>query len=87
MEVRMDANSVPQLRETTLQEFLQLADSLTQKEILTQKVQQLFFLSMNVPPPASQLWGAYQRTIENYLQRSGTPARPGTGARDHQYAQ
>ena len=76
MEVRMDANSVPQLREATLQEFLQLADAATQKEILTQKVQQMFFLSMNVPPAAHHLWGAYQRTIENYVQRRGNEEEP-----------
>jgi hypothetical protein len=76
MEVRMDANSVPQLREATLQELLNLADHATQKEILTQKVQQMFFLSMNVPPAANQLWGAYQRTIENYVQRRGNENQP-----------
>ena len=76
MEVRADVNSVPELREATLQEFLNLADHATQKEILTQKVQQLFFLSLNVPPAANQLWGAYQRTIENYVQRRGNEAEP-----------
>ena len=76
MEMRMDANSVPRLREASLQEFLQLADHATQKEILTQKVQQLFFLSMNAPPAVSQVWGAYQRTIENYVQRRGNEEQP-----------
>jgi hypothetical protein len=76
MEVRMDANSVPQLRETSLQEFLQWADAATQKEILTQKVQQMFFLSMNVPTVVSPVWGAYQRTIENYAQRRGDEDEP-----------
>ena len=76
MEVRMDANSVPRLREASLQEFLQLADHATQKEILTQKVQQLFFLSMNAPPAVNQVWGAYQRTIENYVQRRGNEEQP-----------
>ena len=76
MEVRLDARSVPQLREASLQEFLQLADFATQKEILTQKVQQMFFLSMNAPAAVSQVWGAYERTMENYVQRQGNETPP-----------
>jgi hypothetical protein len=59
-----------------LQEFLQLADFATQKEILTQKVQQMFFLSMNAPAAVSQVWGAYQRTMENYVLRQGNETQP-----------
>ena len=69
MEVRLDAKSIPVHREATLQEFLQLADFGTQKELLGQKLQHMFFMSMNVPPGALPLWSAYQRLLDSYLQK------------------
>ncbi|MGZ8939572.1 MAG: hypothetical protein ACXW32_10220 [Limisphaerales bacterium] len=71
MEVRADAGSIPVHREASLQEFLQLADFPTQKELLGQKLQQMFFMSLSVPKEALSLWMAYQRAIENYLQKRG----------------
>lgn len=71
MEVRSEAGSIPVHREASLQEFLQLADFATQKELLGQKLQQMFFMSLSVPREALPLWMAYQRTIENYLQKRG----------------
>jgi hypothetical protein len=69
MEVRVEAGSIPVQREASLQEFLQLADFATQKELLGQKLQQMFFMSLSVPEQALPLWMAYQRTLENYLQK------------------
>ena len=71
MEVRAEAGSIPIHREASLQEFLQLADFATQKELLSQKLQQMFFMSLSVPKEVLPLWMGYQRTIENYLQKRG----------------
>jgi hypothetical protein len=76
MEVRVDANSIPKFRETTLQEFLQLADFSTQKELLGQKLQQLSFMSVSSAPQATPLLSAYQQALESYLQKRGNDTQP-----------
>jgi hypothetical protein len=71
MEVRTTTNNIPAFRDTPIQELLQSTDFNVQKELLGQKVQHLFFLSMNVPTEALPLWSAYQRAIDSYLQKRG----------------
>jgi hypothetical protein len=69
VEIRKETNSVPTHRRATLQELIQTADFGTQRELITQKIQQMFFLSVNVPTEALPLWSAYQRALDSYLQR------------------
>ena len=52
-----------------MQELIQNAAVSTQRELLGQKIQQMFFLSVNVPTEALPLWSAYQRTFDSYLQK------------------
>jgi hypothetical protein len=59
-----------------LQEFLELADLATQKEILGQKAQHLYMMSVNVPREVMELWMAYQQTLESYLQRRTNVTQP-----------
>jgi hypothetical protein len=76
MEMRVATNNIPQYRETPLQEFLELADLATQKEILGQKAQHLYMMSVNVPREVMELWMAYQQTLESYLQRRTNVTQP-----------
>jgi hypothetical protein len=76
MELRSDANSLPRYRDAPLQEFLQLADWSTQKEILSQKVQQLLFMSMNVPPRVTPIWQGYSQALEHYLEKRANLTQP-----------
>ena len=76
MEVRVDANAIPSYREATLQEFLQLADFGTQKQLLEQKLQQLSFMSVSSAPQATSLLGAYQQTLDSYLQKRSNDTQP-----------
>lgn len=76
MEIRTNATSIPMQREATVQEFITVADFQTQKEILSQKTQQMFFMSLNVPDKAHPLWEAYHRALETYLQRRGNDTQP-----------
>jgi hypothetical protein len=76
MEVRLDANSLPHYREATLQEFLQLADFATQKAILSQKIQQMYLMSLSVPTQAMPLWNRYAKVLEEYLQKRGNDTQP-----------
>jgi hypothetical protein len=76
MEVRTNATSVPVHREATLQEFIERADFATQKEILSQKVQQMFFMSLSVPNQALPLWEGYHRALETYLYRRDNDTQP-----------
>lgn len=77
MEMRVATNSLPQYRDAPLQELLELADNSTQKEILEQKVQHLYFMSVNVPVEVMEIWTAYQQTLQNYLQKRGNDIQPG----------
>lgn len=68
-EFRVSSNAIPQKREITLQEILNSVDFGTQKNLLSQKIQQIFFLSVNLSPAVAPLAVAYEQTIESYLQR------------------
>lgn len=76
MEMRSSTNSIPQYRDAPLQELLQLADFATQKEILGQKVQHLYLMSVNVPAEASELWMGYHRALDNYMQKRSNDTQP-----------
>jgi hypothetical protein len=76
MEVRVDVNAIPKYREATLQEFLQLADFTTQKQLLEQKLQQLSFMSVSSAPQAMPLLGAYQQALDSYLQKRSNDTQP-----------
>ena len=42
-----------------------------------QKLQHLFFMSLNVPPAVLPVWSAYEQTIDSYLQkRIGNDLQP-----------
>ena len=76
MEIRVATNSIPQYRDAPLQELLKLADFGTQKEILGEKVQHLYMMSMYVPPEVLELWMGYYRTLETYLQKRTNDTQP-----------
>ena len=69
MEYRVSTNAIPQHREVTLQEFLSLADFGVQKDILGQKLQQIFFMSVNFSPEVRSVANAYEQAIDAYLQK------------------
>ncbi|HVK58468.1 MAG TPA: hypothetical protein VM735_06800 [Candidatus Kapabacteria bacterium] len=76
MEVRAETNSIPLYRDTSLQEFIQIADFTMQREILSQKVQHMSFMSLNVPEKAVKLWNGYIQVLDSYLQRRGNDTQP-----------
>jgi hypothetical protein len=77
MEIRSDTNSLPAYQDAPLQSFLKVADFGVQKDLLSQKLQHLFFVSLNVPPAVLPVWSAYEQTIDSYLQkRIGNDLQP-----------
>jgi len=69
MEMRSGTNTIPSQRLITIQELLRTTDFSVQRELLGQKLQQMFFMTVNVPTGILPLWSAYQNTLESYLQR------------------
>lgn len=69
MEVRTSTNSIPEFREVPLQQVLQTADFGLQKDLFGLKLQQMFFMSVNVPTELAPLWSAYQRALDSYVQK------------------
>jgi hypothetical protein len=69
METRSTTNNIPERREATLQEVLAQAEFGMQRAIFSQKVQQLFFASVNLPEEVLPLAQAYQETLERYVQK------------------
>ncbi len=69
VEIRTGTNSIPSQRHATLQELILSADLAAQREVIGQKVQQLFFASVNVPAELLPLWSGYQRELDSYLQK------------------
>jgi len=69
VEVRTGTNSIPTQRQASIQEVIQSTDFSVQQELLGQKVQQMFFMSGNVPTALVPLWSAYQRVLDSYLQK------------------
>jgi hypothetical protein len=72
MELRSRTNSIPQRPEATLQEVIYATDFGVQKEIFTRKLEELFFLSINLAPEVRPLATGYGKTIENYVQKRTT---------------
>lgn len=72
MEIRSDTNSLPHHQEATLQTFIQLAEFSVQKDLLGQKLQHMFFMSLNVPTEVLPVWSAYQQALESYLHKRGS---------------
>ena len=69
LEIRSETNNIPTHTQATLQQLILTADFGTQREIISQKIQQMFFLSVSVPSEALPLWSAYQRALDSYLQQ------------------
>lgn len=69
LETRVSTNSIPQRRESTLQEVITQTDFAIQRAIFSQKVQALFFASVNLSPVVLPLAHAYQETLESYVQK------------------
>ncbi len=69
IEFRASTNSIPERRDAPLQKVLTEFDFGLQKEILGQKLQQIFFISVNLSPEVAPLAGAYEQAIETYLEK------------------
>lgn len=88
MEVRAGTNNIPGQRLAKVQEILQSTDFSVQRELLGQKVQQMFFMTVNVPTSVLPLWSAYQNTLDSYLQkRSQLDHQPGLKSEPEQRLQ
>ncbi|HEV8544105.1 MAG TPA: hypothetical protein VGR78_17070 [Verrucomicrobiae bacterium] len=72
MELRLRTNSIPQRPEATLQEIIYSTDFGVQKEIFARKLEELFFLSINLAPQVRPLATAYGTAINSYLQKRTT---------------
>jgi hypothetical protein len=68
-EFRANTNSIPERRDATVQQVLEQFDFGVQKDILGQKLQQIFFISINLSPEVAPLAGAYEQAIETYLEK------------------
>jgi len=71
MELRIRTNAIPQRPQATLQEIIYSTDFGIQKEIFSRKLQQLFFLSVNLAPEARVLADGYENAIQSYVQKRG----------------
>jgi hypothetical protein len=77
-EMQLQTNSIPKRSETTLQQLIGSTDFRTHRQVLGQKLQQLFFLSVNLSPELMPLASAYEQVIESYLaKRSLNEYQPG----------
>lgn len=77
-EFRASRDSLPEKREVSLQTVIQQPAFAVQEEVLAEKMNQLYFLSFNMPPQAQALAAEYQEVIQDYLrQRSGRNVQPG----------
>jgi hypothetical protein len=68
-EFRAGTNSIPERRDATLQQVLAQFDFGVQRDILGQKLQQIFFISVNLSPEVAPLASAYEQAIETYLDK------------------
>jgi hypothetical protein len=69
LEYRVSTNAIPERREATLQEVLNLADFGMQRELLGQKLQQIYFLAVNLSDEVAPIAQAYEQAIESYLRK------------------
>jgi hypothetical protein len=72
MELRLRTNSIPERPEATLQEIIYATDFGVQKEIFGRKLEELFFLSINLAPEVRPLATAYGNVLEAYVQKRTT---------------
>jgi hypothetical protein len=77
LEYRTSTNTIPQTREASLQELIRSTDFAAQKNLLGQKLQQLYFLGVNLSAEVAPVANAYEDAIDSYLQkRSLTDHQP-----------
>ncbi|MGV3772491.1 MAG: hypothetical protein ACO1QB_06280 [Verrucomicrobiales bacterium] len=72
METRMATNSLPIRSEVSLQTMISRTDFSVQAPILKQKVQQLYFAKLNMAPSVAALAGAYEATLQSYVDKRST---------------
>lgn len=78
IEVRAFTNSLPRREDVPLGFLLENAPFSTQKEVLHQKLQELFFMSFSLAPQTAAVAAAYRATIQEYLERrNSNEAQPG----------
>ena len=75
MELRSDSDSLPQHRNATLQQVIQNAEFSAQKDLLGQKIQHLFFMSLNVPEVISHIRSGKLRALA-VLDKQPAPLLP-----------
>ncbi len=68
-EFRGNNNAIPVHREATLQQLVTSFDFGVQKDLLGQKLQQVFFISANLSPEVAALARAYEEAMETYLDK------------------
>ena len=69
LETRASPDSLPEHRQTTLSDFITETPFSTHKGVLTEKVQQLFFLAHQLAPTVAGLAGEYQECLRSYVDR------------------
>jgi hypothetical protein len=77
IEVTAFTNSLPQRQEVGLPVVLEKADFSVQRQILGQKLQQLYFLSYTLAPEVAVIAGKYRSSIQEYLQKRAADVQPG----------
>jgi hypothetical protein len=69
MELRLHASDIPKKADATLQEVLYSTDFGVQKRIINEKLQQIFFLSLNLDPDVLSLAGRYDELLRSYVHK------------------
>jgi hypothetical protein len=78
MELRLRSSDIPKKADATLQEVLYSTDFGVQKEIINQKIQQIFFVSMNLDREVLSLAGQYEALLKSYVhKRAANDVQPG----------
>lgn len=76
-ELRLNTNSIPKRETATLQELIYATDFSVHRQIFGQKLQQIFFLSLNLAPEALALANGYEQTLQAYVQKRSNDYQPG----------
>jgi hypothetical protein len=69
MEYRVSTNAVPERRYASLQDVLTSTEFGAHKDLFSQKLQQVFFLTVNLSPEVLPVAQAYEDAIDSYLQK------------------
>lgn len=69
IETSVQTNSLPERKEVKLQSLLTDTDFSLQKQVIEQKLQQMFFLAFNLHPEVSALAAKYQQVLRSYVER------------------